>query len=74
MSLSPALTSDATSVDLRGDDMRIGLSTACVAIGILVGMTGCGSYSAPREPTMPPDSTGDTMPPAPNPPPDYNRN
>jgi hypothetical protein len=50
--------------------MRIHLGVACATIAILVGMTGCGSYSAPDDsenPPMAPDSTGDSTP-APPPP------
>jgi hypothetical protein len=54
--------------------MRIHPGVACATIAILVGMMGCGSYSAPddsEDRPAAPDSTGDSTP-AP-PPPDYLR-
>lgn len=36
--------------------MRMNLRAACIAIAVLAGLTGCGSYSAPNNPPTTPDS------------------
>jgi hypothetical protein len=50
--------------------MRIQLIAASVATVILLGALGCGSYSAPNNPTTGADSTRDTTM---TPPPGYDR-
>ena len=40
--------------------MRIHLIAASAAVGILLGVLGCGSYSAPNNTPMGADSTRDT--------------
>ena len=50
--------------------MRVHLGAACATIAVMVGMMGCGSYSAPNDsgnPQTGPDSTRDSTP-APPPP------
>jgi hypothetical protein len=46
--------------------MRIHWSAALLLLGIAAGALGCGSYSAPNNTPMSPDSSGsDSMPPPP---------
>jgi hypothetical protein len=49
--------------------MRVHLIAASAAIAIVLGGLGCGSYSAPNNPTSTPDSPRDTT----TTPPPYNR-
>jgi hypothetical protein len=46
--------------------MRIRLSAAWLMIGLLAAALGCGSYSAPNNPPMAPDSSGDSTAQPPN--------
>jgi hypothetical protein len=45
--------------------MRMNLCTGCITIVALAGLAGCGSYSAPNNSPMAPDSSGrDSMAPS----------
>jgi hypothetical protein len=50
--------------------MRIDWRTG-IMLALVIALAGCGSYSAPNNTSMSPDSTGDTTR---TPPPNYSRN